>query len=117
MSLRTATLPSVAPRTVADVVADALDTVAAVHVAAAVWGAGMAGAAAKLAAPAGLAAAIRLQAQGHQVTLVDKRDKPGGRAYVYEQDGFVFDGGPTIITAPTSEIARPKQAITTVSIA
>ncbi|MGI8884348.1 MAG: phytoene desaturase [Pyrinomonadaceae bacterium] len=48
----------------------------------------------------GLAAAIRLQAQGHQVTIVEKRDKLGGRAYVYEQDGFTFDGGPTIITAP-----------------
>ncbi|MDQ2884598.1 MAG: phytoene desaturase [Chloroflexota bacterium] len=48
----------------------------------------------------GLAAAIRLQAQGHEVTLLEKRDKPGGRAYVYEQDGFTFDGGPTIITAP-----------------
>ncbi|HTI15145.1 MAG TPA: phytoene desaturase [Dictyobacter sp.] len=48
----------------------------------------------------GLSAAIRLQAQGHQVTLLEKRDKPGGRAYVYEQDGFTFDGGPTIITAP-----------------
>jgi phytoene desaturase len=48
----------------------------------------------------GLAAACRLQAQGHQVTIVEKRDKLGGRAYVYEQDGFKFDGGPTIITAP-----------------
>lgn len=48
----------------------------------------------------GLSAAIRLQQQGHEVTLLEKRDKPGGRAYVYEQDGFVFDGGPTIITAP-----------------
>ena len=48
----------------------------------------------------GLAAAIRLRAQGHDVTLVEKRDKPGGRAYVYEQDGFTFDGGPTILTAP-----------------
>lgn len=48
----------------------------------------------------GLSAAIRLQAQGHQVILLEKRDKPGGRAYVYEQDGFIFDGGPTIITAP-----------------
>ena len=48
----------------------------------------------------GLAAAIRLQAQGHQVTVVEKLDKPGGRAYVFEQDGFTFDGGPTIITAP-----------------
>jgi phytoene desaturase len=48
----------------------------------------------------GLTAAIRLQAQGHKVTIVEKRDKLGGRAYVYEQDGFKFDGGPTIITAP-----------------
>ncbi len=48
----------------------------------------------------GLSAAIRLQANGHQVTIVEKRDKLGGRAYVYEQDGFKFDGGPTIITAP-----------------
>jgi phytoene desaturase len=48
----------------------------------------------------GLSAAIRLQTQGHTVTIVEKRDKLGGRAYVYEQDGFKFDGGPTIITAP-----------------
>ncbi len=48
----------------------------------------------------GLAAAIRLQAKGHTVTLVEKRDKLGGRAYVYEQDGFTFDGGPTVVTAP-----------------
>jgi phytoene desaturase len=48
----------------------------------------------------GLAAAIRLRAQGHEVTVVEQRDKPGGRAYVYQQDGFTFDGGPTIITAP-----------------
>ena len=48
----------------------------------------------------GLSAAIRLVQQGHHVVVVEKRDKPGGRAYVYEQDGFTFDGGPTIITAP-----------------
>ena len=48
----------------------------------------------------GLAAAIRLQANGHDVTIVEKLDKPGGRAYVFTQDGFTFDGGPTIITAP-----------------
>ena len=48
----------------------------------------------------GLAAAIRLQQQGHEVTVVEKRDQPGGRAYVYRRDGFTFDGGPTIITAP-----------------
>ncbi len=48
----------------------------------------------------GLAAAIRLRALGHEVALLEKRDKPGGRAYVYEQDGFTFDAGPTILTAP-----------------
>ncbi len=49
----------------------------------------------------GLAAAIRLAIRGHDVNLIDKRDKPGGRAYVYTQDGFTFDGGPTVITAPS----------------
>ena len=48
----------------------------------------------------GLAAAIRLQAGGHQVVIAEKRDQPGGRAGVFRQDGFVFDAGPTIITAP-----------------
>ena len=48
----------------------------------------------------GLAAAIRLAARGHHVTVLEKRDQPGGRAYVYRQDGFTFDGGPTVITAP-----------------
>lgn len=48
----------------------------------------------------GLAAAIRLQARGYQVTIVDQRDKPGGRAYVYKDQGFVFDAGPTVVTAP-----------------
>jgi len=48
----------------------------------------------------GLAAAIRLQARGFRVTLVDKRDQAGGRAYVYRDAGFAFDGGPTVITAP-----------------
>ncbi len=49
----------------------------------------------------GLALAIRLQASGMQVTLLEKRDKPGGRAYVYEDEGFVFDAGPTVITDPS----------------
>lgn len=48
----------------------------------------------------GLGAAIRLAAQGHDVTLFEKRDKLGGRAYTYEVNGFKFDGGPTVITAP-----------------
>lgn len=48
----------------------------------------------------GLAAGIRLASRGHQVEIVEKRDRPGGRAYVYQQGGFTFDGGPTVITAP-----------------
>ncbi|MCS7063116.1 MAG: phytoene desaturase [Methylacidiphilales bacterium] len=48
----------------------------------------------------GLAAAIRLQAKGYDTTILEMRDQPGGRAYVYRQDGFTFDAGPTIITAP-----------------
>jgi phytoene desaturase len=48
----------------------------------------------------GLASAIRLRAAGHDVTVLEKLDQPGGRAYVFSQDGFTFDAGPTIITAP-----------------
>ncbi len=48
----------------------------------------------------GLSAAIRLAARGHRVDLFEKRDQLGGRAYVYRRNGFTFDGGPTIITAP-----------------
>jgi len=48
----------------------------------------------------GLAAAIRLGARGYRVTVLEKLDAPGGRAYVHEIDGFRFDAGPTIITAP-----------------
>ena len=48
----------------------------------------------------GLAAAVRLAVKGYEVTIVEKRDRAGGRAAVFEQDGFVFDAGPTIITAP-----------------
>jgi len=50
----------------------------------------------------GLALAIRLQSAGIQTTVFEKRDKPGGRAYVYEDDGFTFDAGPTVITDPAS---------------
>jgi phytoene desaturase len=48
----------------------------------------------------GLALAIRLQSAGVQTTIVEARDKPGGRAYVWEKDGHVFDAGPTVITDP-----------------
>ena len=49
----------------------------------------------------GLSLAIRLQAAGIATTVFEQRDKPGGRAYVYEDAGFTFDGGPTVITDPT----------------
>lgn len=48
----------------------------------------------------GLAAAIRLSVRGYRVTVLEKLDAPGGRAYVFRQDGYTFDAGPTIITAP-----------------
>jgi phytoene desaturase len=48
----------------------------------------------------GLAAAVRLGARGFRVTVLERLDAPGGRAYVVEQDGFTFDTGPTIVTAP-----------------
>ena len=48
----------------------------------------------------GLAVAIRLQAAGCDTVIFEKRDQPGGRAYVYHDHGFTFDAGPTVITAP-----------------
>ena len=48
----------------------------------------------------GLAAAVRLGARGYRVTVLEKLDAPGGRAGVFRQDGFTFDAGPTIVTAP-----------------
>ena len=48
----------------------------------------------------GIAAALRLKAKGHDVTLVEKHNDLGGRARVFERNGFKFDGGPTVITAP-----------------
>ena len=48
----------------------------------------------------GLGAAIRLQARGYRTTVLEMRDQPGGRAYVYRDKGFTFDAGPTILTAP-----------------
>ena len=48
----------------------------------------------------GLASAIRLAAKCYHVTLLEKLDELGGRGYTYRQDGFTFDGGPTIVTVP-----------------
>lgn len=48
----------------------------------------------------GLALAIRLQSAGIATTVVEARDRPGGRAYCWEREGFTFDAGPTVITDP-----------------
>jgi len=48
----------------------------------------------------GIAAALRLKAKGHDVTLIEKQDDLGGRARVFKKDGYTFDAGPTVITAP-----------------
>ena len=66
----------------------AADTVAPRH--AVVMGAGF----------GGIAAALRLRARGYAVTLIDQCPRLGGRAQVFERDGFRFDAGPTVLTAP-----------------
>ena len=48
----------------------------------------------------GIAAALRLRAKNHKVTLVEKHNDLGGRARVFKKNGFTFDAGPTVITAP-----------------
>ena len=48
----------------------------------------------------GIAAALRLRAKNYNVTLIEKHSDLGGRARVFKKNGFTFDGGPTVITAP-----------------
>lgn len=48
----------------------------------------------------GLAAAVRLGARGHRVTVLERLPVSGGRARVHRQDGFTFDAGPSIVPAP-----------------
>ena len=48
----------------------------------------------------GLAASLRLKAKGYEVTLVEKHPDLGGRARVFKKGNFIYDGGPTVITAP-----------------
>ena len=48
----------------------------------------------------GLALAIRLQSAGIATTVIEARDRAGGRAYVWQKDGYTFDAGPTVITDP-----------------
>jgi phytoene desaturase len=75
-------------------------TVAASHVPGSAQGRGQAHAVVIGSGFGGLAAAVRLAARGFRVTILEKLDAPGGRAYVHQRDGFSFDAGPTIITAP-----------------
>ncbi len=48
----------------------------------------------------GLGVALRLQGQGHDVTVVEARGRPGGRAYQLRDQGFTWDTGPSLITMP-----------------
>ena len=48
----------------------------------------------------GIAAALRLKAKGHDLTIVEKQNDLGGRARVFKKEGYTFDAGPTVITAP-----------------
>ena len=48
----------------------------------------------------GIAAALRLRAKGDDVEVIERLSTPGGRAQVFEQNGFKHDAGPTVITAP-----------------
>ena len=49
---------------------------------------------------AGLASAVRLAAAGHRVTVLERADRPGGRAGRLERDGYAFDTGPSVLTMP-----------------
>ena len=48
----------------------------------------------------GIASSLRIRAKGYQVTLIDRCSELGGRAQVFKRNGFTFDAGPTVITAP-----------------
>ena len=48
----------------------------------------------------GIAAALRMRGKGHEVVLFDRCSRLGGKAQVFSRDGYRFDAGPTVITAP-----------------
>ena len=48
----------------------------------------------------GIAAALRMRAKGYKLTLLEHHSDLGGRARVLKKDGFTYDGGPKVITAP-----------------
>src|SRR4051794_41820385 len=57
---------------------------------------------------AGLSAACYLTGQGHDVTVVDREDMPGGRSGLLRRDGFTFDTGPTVLTMPDLIAHAPR---------
>ena len=48
----------------------------------------------------GIAASLRLRAMGYEVSILEKLNQLGGRARVFKKNGYTFDAGPTVITAP-----------------
>ncbi|MFT6736880.1 MAG: phytoene desaturase, partial [Kangiellaceae bacterium] len=48
----------------------------------------------------GMASALRLRAKGYDVLMIDQRERLGGRAQQFNKEGFIFDAGPTVVTAP-----------------
>jgi phytoene desaturase len=48
----------------------------------------------------GLASALRLQGQGHEVVVVEQGEQPGGRAHRLRDAGYTWDTGPSLITMP-----------------
>ncbi len=48
----------------------------------------------------GMAAAARLSAQGHDVTVLEQSERAGGKVETYRRDGFAFDTGPSLLTLP-----------------
>ena len=64
---------------------------------------------------AGLAAAAKLAQAGHHVHLIEKNDQTGGRARIWEKDGFTFDmdqvgiGCPKFLTTSLKNLAKKQQ--------
>jgi phytoene desaturase len=48
----------------------------------------------------GLGAAMRLQGAGYDVTVLEARERPGGRAYQLRDAGYTWDTGPSLVTMP-----------------
>ena len=58
----------------------------------------------------GIASALRCRAMGARVTLIERLDRLGGRAQVFQIDGFKHDAGPTVITAPFDNVSCTESA-------